>query len=57
MVLVDSQNMQKVGAGKGSSVKRNVNNIGTNRTNSKVDSSYLKTAKHHRKTGDIQVKY
>ncbi|KAL2502738.1 TSL-kinase interacting protein 1 [Forsythia ovata] len=57
MVLVDSQNMQKVGAGKGSSVKRNVNNIGTNRTNCKVDSSYLKTAKHRRKTGSSTAAY
>lgn len=56
LVLVDCQNMQKVGPGKGSLVKRNVN-LGTDRTNSKVDSSSLKTAKHRRKTGDIQVKY
>ncbi|CAA2953547.1 TSL-kinase interacting 1 isoform X1 [Olea europaea subsp. europaea] len=57
MVLVDGQNIQKVGAGKGSSVKRNVNNIGTNRTNSKIDSSYLKTAKHRRKTGSSTAAY
>ncbi|CAI9783169.1 unnamed protein product [Fraxinus pennsylvanica] len=57
MVLVDSQNMQKVGAGKGSSGKRSVNNAGTNRTNCKVDSSYLKTTKHRRKTGSSTAAY
>ncbi|CAA2978364.1 TSL-kinase interacting 1 [Olea europaea subsp. europaea] len=56
LVLVDSQNMQKVGPGKGSLVKRNVN-LGTDRTNSKVDSSSLKTAKHRRKTGSSTAAY
>ncbi|PIN11171.1 Polycomb-group transcriptional regulator [Handroanthus impetiginosus] len=47
MVLVDSQNIQKVGSGKGALFKRNVN-IGPN---GKVDPASVKTAKHRRKGG------
>ncbi|KAJ4969719.1 hypothetical protein NE237_002818 [Protea cynaroides] len=50
VVLVDSQNIQKVGSGKGSSVKRNVR-IGINRINNKGESSALRTARRRRKTG------
>ncbi|KAK4432462.1 TSL-kinase interacting protein 1 [Sesamum alatum] len=50
MVLVDSQNIQKVGTGKGALFKRHLN-IGMSRTNCKVDPASVKTAKHRRKTG------
>ncbi|KAI3447571.1 hypothetical protein Pfo_004236 [Paulownia fortunei] len=50
MVLVDSQNIQKVGTGKGALFKRHVN-IGMSRTNCKVDPASVKTVKHRRKTG------
>ncbi|XP_020549588.1 TSL-kinase interacting protein 1 isoform X2 [Sesamum indicum] len=50
MVLVDSQNIQKVGTGKGALFKRHIN-IGMSRTNCKVDPASMKTAKHRRKTG------
>ncbi|KAL8508782.1 hypothetical protein ACS0TY_016121 [Phlomoides rotata] len=50
MVLLDSQNIQKVGTGKGALFKRHVN-IGMTRTNSKVDQASVKTVKHRRKTG------
>ncbi|KAK9291498.1 hypothetical protein L1049_019446 [Liquidambar formosana] len=48
LVLVDSQNIQKLGSGKGSSLKRSIN-IGVNRSNSKGDSSAVKTARQRRK--------
>ncbi|CAK9182606.1 unnamed protein product [Ilex paraguariensis] len=48
VVLVDSQNIQKLGSGKGSSLRRNVN-MGINRSNCKGD-SLPKTARHRRKT-------
>ncbi|KAK4481094.1 hypothetical protein RD792_011965 [Penstemon davidsonii] len=54
MVLVDSQNIQKVGTGKGSLLKRNVN-IGINRTNCKVDPTFAKKAKHRGKTGLVST--
>ncbi|XP_024028707.1 TSL-kinase interacting protein 1 isoform X2 [Morus notabilis] len=47
LVLVDSQNIQKVGSGKASS-KRNVN-VSTNRGNSKGDSTTMKPARQRRK--------
>ncbi|KAL0336907.1 UNVERIFIED_CONTAM: TSL-kinase interacting protein 1 [Sesamum calycinum] len=50
MVLVDSQNIQKVGTGKGALFKRHLN-IGVSRTSCKVDPASIKTAKHRRKTG------
>ncbi|XP_034693729.1 TSL-kinase interacting protein 1 isoform X1 [Vitis riparia] len=48
LVLVESQNVQKLGPGKGSSLKRNVN-VGVNRSNSKGDSSAMKTARQRQK--------
>lgn len=50
LVLVESQNVQKLGPGKGSSLKRNVN-VGVNRSNSKGDSSAMKTARQRQKPG------
>lgn len=50
LVLVESQNIQKVGSGKASS-KRNVNNVNTNRGNSKGDSATMKPARQRRKPG------
>ncbi|GFP90782.1 tsl-kinase interacting protein 1 [Phtheirospermum japonicum] len=50
MVLVDSQNIPKVGTGKGALFKRHVN-METGRNNCKVDPASVKTAKHRRKTG------
>lgn len=52
IVLLDSQNSQKLGSGKGSSLKRNAN-IGVNRSNGKGDSFSLKTARLRRKPGDF----
>ncbi|XP_073151311.1 TSL-kinase interacting protein 1 [Henckelia pumila] len=49
LVLVDSQNIQKVGSGKGSMLKRHVNAEMMNRA--KVDPTSVKAAKHRRKTG------
>ncbi|XP_043701182.1 TSL-kinase interacting protein 1-like [Telopea speciosissima] len=49
-VVVDSQNIQKVGSGKGSSMKRNVS-AGIIRSNNKGDSSTLRTTRQRRKTG------
>ncbi|GAV90591.1 Myb_DNA-binding domain-containing protein, partial [Cephalotus follicularis] len=49
LVLVDSQNIQKLGSGKGS-LKRNFN-IGVNRSNSKGDSTTMKAARQQRKPG------
>lgn len=48
-VVVDSQNIQKFGTGKGSSIKRQVN-MGINRSNYKADASSAKSSKHRRKT-------
>ncbi|KAF3441833.1 hypothetical protein FNV43_RR15748 [Rhamnella rubrinervis] len=48
LVLVDSQNIQKVGSGK-ASLKRNIN-IGINRNN-KGDSTTMKPARQRRKSG------
>ncbi|KAL6585400.1 TSL-kinase interacting protein 1 [Orobanche minor] len=50
MLLVDSQNIQKVKTGKGALFKRHMN-METSRTNCKVDPPSVKTAKHRRKTG------
>ncbi|PIA53341.1 hypothetical protein AQUCO_00900130v1 [Aquilegia coerulea] len=50
LVLVDSQNIQKVASRKGSLMKRSFNN-GTNRSNSKGDLSTVKTTRQRRKTG------
>lgn len=47
--LLDNQDVQKFGSGKGSSLKRQVT-VGVNRSNAKVDSS-VKNARHRRKTG------
>ncbi|KZV26050.1 TSL-kinase interacting protein 1 [Dorcoceras hygrometricum] len=49
LVLVDSQNIQKVGNGKGSLLKRHVNSDMMNRA--KVEPNSVKVAKHRRKTG------
>ncbi|MCL7047548.1 hypothetical protein MKW94_000275 [Papaver nudicaule] len=46
------QNVQKVGSGRGSSVKRNVN-TGINRKNKKCDLSTVKTVKQRKKTGSF----
>ncbi|XP_057983103.1 TSL-kinase interacting protein 1 [Malania oleifera] len=51
LVLVDSQNIQKLGPGKGSSLRRNVN-VGINRNN-KGDSSAVKTGRRRRKPGPV----
>ncbi|KAA8518724.1 hypothetical protein F0562_016502 [Nyssa sinensis] len=52
VVLVDSQNIQKLGPGKGSSLRRNVN-IGISRSNWKGDSSTVKTVRQRRKSGTV----
>lgn len=49
LVLVDSQNIQKLGSGK-TSFKRNVN-VGVNRSNNKGDSTNMKPARQRRKPG------
>ncbi|KAK6152378.1 hypothetical protein DH2020_015013 [Rehmannia glutinosa] len=54
MVLVDSQNVQKVGTGKGALFKRHVN-MEVSRGNCKVDPASVKTAKHRRKTGLVST--
>ncbi|KAK6126221.1 hypothetical protein DH2020_040042 [Rehmannia glutinosa] len=54
MVLVDSQNVQKVGTGKGALFKRHVN-MEVSRANCKVDPASVKTAKHRRKTGELRI--
>ncbi|KAL3528435.1 hypothetical protein ACH5RR_007757 [Cinchona calisaya] len=51
-VLVDSQNIQKLGTGKGSSLQRHLN-TGVNRGPYKAGSSTLKAARHQRKTGAV----
>ncbi|KAG8374227.1 hypothetical protein BUALT_Bualt11G0109100 [Buddleja alternifolia] len=50
MVLVDSQNIQKVGTGKGPLSKRHVN-VGMDRNNCKIDPTSMKTARNRRKDG------
>ncbi|KAL7248066.1 hypothetical protein ACSBR2_002884 [Camellia fascicularis] len=50
LVMFDSQNIQKLGPGKGSSVRRNVN-VGINRSNCKADSFPAKTVRQRRKAG------
>lgn len=51
LVLVDSQNIQKLGPAK-ASLKRNVN-VGVNRSNNKGDSTIMKPARQRRKQGDF----
>lgn len=53
MVILDSQNIEKVGTGKGSLFKRHAN-IGMSRTNCKVDQATVRTVKHRRKTGKLE---
>ncbi|XP_010241825.1 PREDICTED: TSL-kinase interacting protein 1 [Nelumbo nucifera] len=55
LVTVDNQSIQKVGSGKGSSLKRNVN-TGINRSNNKGHSSTSKT-RQRRKTGASPAAY
>ncbi|XP_047972053.1 TSL-kinase interacting protein 1-like [Salvia hispanica] len=50
MVLLDSQNIEKVGTGKVSLFKRHAN-IGISRANCKVDQAAVKAVKHRRKNG------
>ncbi|KAL1541318.1 TSL-kinase interacting protein 1 [Salvia divinorum] len=50
VVLLDSQNIEKVGTGKGSLFKRHAS-IGMSRTNCKGDQAAVKTVKHRRKNG------
>ncbi|KAK9118220.1 hypothetical protein Scep_016313 [Stephania cephalantha] len=50
VVIDDSQSIQKVGSGKGSSVKRNVN-TGSSRGNNKVNLSAVKAVKQRRRNG------
>ena len=50
LVLVDSQNMQKLGPSK-APLKRNVN-MGVNRANSKGDSATMKPSRQRKKPGD-----
>lgn len=54
VVLLDNQDVQKFGSGKGSSIKRHV--MGVNRSNAKVDSS-VKNARHRRRTGLLFIKF
>ncbi|KAG6386299.1 hypothetical protein SASPL_155194 [Salvia splendens] len=50
MVLLDSQNIEKVGTGKVSLFKRHAN-MGISRANCKVDQAAVKAVKHRRKNG------
>lgn len=50
VVVVDSQNVQKAGQGKGSSTKRN-SNIGVIRSSYKGESSHPKPTRQRRKSG------
>nr|XP_009802690.1 PREDICTED: TSL-kinase interacting protein 1 isoform X2 [Nicotiana sylvestris] len=54
VVLLDNQDVQKFGSGKGSSLKRHVT-MGVNRSNTKVDSSPVKNARHRRKIGSVST--
>ena len=51
LVLLDGQNIQKLGPGKGS-FKRNTN-VGVNRSNSKGESNTMKPARQRRKPGNF----
>ena len=53
LVLVESQNVQKLSPGKGSSLKRNAN-VSVHRSNSKGDSSSIKT-RQRQKPGYLSV--
>lgn len=53
VVLLDNQDVQKFGSGKGSSVKRHVT-LGVNRSSAKVDSS-VKNARHRRRAGSAST--
>lgn len=55
LILVDSQNIQKLGHGKGS-FKRNTN-VGVNRSNSKGESNTMKPARQRRKPGTSAAAY
>ncbi|XVE96628.1 hypothetical protein REPUB_Repub02eG0239100 [Reevesia pubescens] len=55
LVLVESQNIQKLGPGKGS-VKRNTN-VGVNRSNSKGESNTMKPVRQRRKPGASSAAY
>ncbi|XP_019236401.1 PREDICTED: TSL-kinase interacting protein 1 isoform X2 [Nicotiana attenuata] len=54
VVLLDNQDVQKFGSGKGSSLKRHVT-MGVNRSNTKVDSFPVKNARHRRKIGSVST--
>ncbi|XP_060201493.1 TSL-kinase interacting protein 1 isoform X1 [Lycium barbarum] len=53
VVLLDNQDVQKFGSGKGSSLKRHVT-MGVNRSNAKADSS-VKNARHRRRIGSAST--
>ncbi|CAN4121513.1 unnamed protein product [Withania somnifera] len=53
VVVLDNQDLQKTGSGKGSSLKRQVT-MGVNRSNAKVDSS-VRNARQRRKTGSAST--
>ncbi|XP_022767314.1 TSL-kinase interacting protein 1 isoform X2 [Durio zibethinus] len=55
LVLVDSQNIQKLGPGK-SSFKRN-SNVGINRSNGKGEPNTMKPARQRRKPGALSAAY
>jgi hypothetical protein len=50
LVLVDSQNIQKLGSGK-TTLKRNTN-VGVNRSNNRGESTTMKPPRQRRKPGD-----
>lgn len=52
LVLLDSQNIEKVGTGKVSLFKRHAN-MGISRANFKVDQAAVKAGKHRRKNGNF----
>ncbi|KAJ8537771.1 hypothetical protein K7X08_014311 [Anisodus acutangulus] len=54
VVLLDNQDVQKFGSGKGSSLKRYVS-MGVNRSNAKSDSSPVKNARHRRRIGSAST--
>ncbi|KAK4348496.1 hypothetical protein RND71_031251 [Anisodus tanguticus] len=54
VVLLDNQDVQKFGSGKGSSLKRHVS-MGVNRSNAKSDSSPVKNARHRRRIGSAST--
>ncbi|VFQ72894.1 unnamed protein product [Cuscuta campestris] len=53
-VVLDTQDMQKYGPGKGSLLKRHIN-IGSSNTSSKAPSPLLKTVRHRRKTDAVST--